>query len=377
MSVAGQPQDANCAPFGGSEAAAAVSVGVQCEPLFNHPTAVVAGWYWLCRSARLRRGRVKAVRLLGRELALYRGADGRAVALDAYCAHMGAHLAEGRVEGNTLRCFFHQWRYDADGRCSDIPCLDGAPPARARVRAWPVAEKHGLIWVWTGERAPHAVPEPPGLTDSEYEFHVANGFVKGCHPNVVMINAIDEQHFRSVHRLPGEILRMEPHVRSEANIAFHNAGRMPKTHWLGRLLGRFYAGPLTYEMSYWYGSTGFVRFGPDFLPLHLMFALRRGDDGTTIGQAVTFTRRRRGPLGWLVNRVVLRITALAARYFALGDTRVFNTIRFRLATPIPADRAVLAFIDHLEQQPQVEWNDAAPGPPVPIRLHIAGSRSAT
>jgi phenylpropionate dioxygenase-like ring-hydroxylating dioxygenase large terminal subunit len=340
------------------------------EPLFNHPTAVVEGWYWLCRARELRRGQVKAFRLLGRDLAVYRGADGALAALDAYCAHMGAHLAEGRVEGNALRCFFHRWRYERDGRVSDVPCLEGALPARARVRSWPVAERHGLVWIWTGETAPHAVPEPPGLT-GEYEHHIANAFVKGCHPNVVLINAIDEQHFRSVHKLPGEILRMEPRVRSSANIEFHNVGRVPRDRWLGRIVGKLYAGPLTYAMSYWYGSMGFVTFGPDALALHLMFALRRNDDGTTTGQAVTFTRRRRGPLGWLLNRVLLRATSIAARYFALGDTRVFNTIRFRLATPIAADRAVLAFIDHLERQPVAQWREADAPAGVPVRLRVA------
>lgn len=346
------------------------------EDLFNHPSAVVEGWYWLCRARELRRGRVKAFRLLGRELAVYRGSDGAVVALDAYCAHMGAHLAEGRVEGTALRCFFHRWRYQADGRVDDIPCLAGTPPPRARVRSFPTAEKHGLVWLWTGQGAPHPVPEPPAL-DGEYVFHLANRFVKGCHPNVVLVNAIDEQHFRSVHRLPGEILAMEPKVRSTANIEFHNVGRVPRTHWLGRLVGRFYAGPLTYAMSYWYGSMGFVHFGPDALPLHLMFALRRGEDGTTIGQAVTFTRRRRGPVGWLVSAILLRFTALAARYFAMGDTRIFDTIRFRLRTPIAADRAVLAFIEHVEGQPRTEWNEPDAEAPVPVRLRVAPSRSAS
>ena len=343
------------------------------EQLFNHPTAVVAGWHWLCRASQVRRRRVRALRLLGRELAVYRGSDGRVVALDAYCAHMGAHLAEGSVEGNSLRCFFHRWRYDADGRCRDIPCLEGAPPARACVRAWPTAEAHGLIWVWTGAEAPHGVPEPPELTGADYEWHLANRFEKGCHPNVVLINAIDEQHFRSVHRMPGEILRMEPRVRSRGNIEFRNTGTVPTRHWFGRLIGRFYAGPLTYTLSYWYGSMGFVSFGPDCLHLHLMFALRRDDDGRTIGQAVTFTPRRRGPIGWLFNRILLRITALAARYFAYGDTRVFNTIRFRLANPIAADRAVLAFIAHLEQQPRADWEDRPPVRQGSQRLRVAGA----
>src|SRR5262245_30908346 len=256
------------------------SAGSDCSmsaaPLFNHPEAIVEGWYWLCRAREVRRGRVKALRLLGRDLAVYRGTDGRVVALDAYCAHMGAHLAEGQVEGNALRCFFHRWRYEADGECSDIPCLDGRPPASAKVRAWPVAECYGLIWVWTGERARHDVPCVPELSGKAMTTLLANRFTKRCHPNVVLVNAIDEQHFRSVHGLPGSILHMEPQVVSASNIEFHNVGRVPTTHRLGRLVSRFYAGALTYRLSYWYGSCGTVTFGPDFLHCHLMFALRRG-----------------------------------------------------------------------------------------------------
>jgi phenylpropionate dioxygenase-like ring-hydroxylating dioxygenase large terminal subunit len=341
--------------------------------VFNHPEAVVEGWYWLARSGDVRRGRVVAMRLLGRDLAVYRGEDGRVVALDAYCAHMGAHLAEGRVEGNAVRCFFHRWRYEADGRCSDIPCLDGAPTPRMRVRAWPTAEKHGLVWVWTGETPAHGVPEVPELAGQPCDALVANRFAKRCHPNVVLINAIDEQHFASVHHLPGAILTMEARPRGVSNIEFANVGRVPTGNLVGRLVGRFYKGPLTYAMSYWYGSLGTVTIGPDFLHLHLMFALRRADDGSTEGQTLAFTRQRRGPIGWLVNRVLLHATALAARYFAYGDTRVFQTIRFDFANPIPADRAVLAFIRHLEAQPLASWrdDDAASAERPVVRLRVA------
>lgn len=323
--------------------------------VFNHAQAVIEGWYWVCPSRDLRRGRVKAFRLLGRDLAVFRGTDGRVRALDAYCAHMGAHLALGRVEGNELRCFFHRWRYDASGRCTDIPCLDGAPGPRMRVGAWPVAERHGMVWLWPGERPAFEVPEVPELAGQPCTALLGNRFRKRCHPNVVLINAIDEQHFRSVHRLPGSVLHMEPDVRSVANIEFRNTGRVPTDTLLGRLFGRFYEGALTYQTSYWYGSLGIVTFGPDFLHLHLMFALRRDDQGGTEGQTIAFTRRRRGPLGWLVSRLILRFTVLAARYFAHGDTRVFDTIRFELRNPIAADRAVLAFVRHLEAQPLASW----------------------
>lgn len=344
-------------------------------PVFNHPEAVVEGWYWLARSREIRRGRVVPLRLLGRDLAVYRGEDGRVVALDAYCAHMGAHLAEGHVEGNALRCFFHRWRYEADGRCSDIPCFNAAPGPRMRVRSWPTIERYGMVWLWTGEKPAHDLPEVPGLAGQPCDALVANRFTKRCHPNVVLINAIDEQHFASVHHLPGSILTLEAIPRSVANIEFRNIGRAPTSNVFGRFIARFYAGPLTYAMSYWYGSLGTVTLGPDCLQLHLMFALRRADDGSTEGQTLALTKRRGGPVGWLVNRVVLRVTAIAARYFAYGDTRVFQTIRFDFRNPIPADGAVLAFIRHLESQPLAAWRDVdeAPGHGPATRLRVAGA----
>lgn len=339
--------------------------------VFNHPTAVVEGWYWLCRSREIRRGKARALRLLGRDLAVYRGEDGRVVALDAYCAHMGAHLAEGRIEGNTLRCFFHRWRYAEDGRCVEIPCLEGTPSARMRVRSWPVAERYGMVWLWTGATPAHGVPEAPELAGRPYASLLANRFEKPCHPNVVLINAIDEQHFHSVHHLPGSVLTMEALPQSAANVEFRNVGRVPTDTWTGRLLVCFYRGPLTYAMSYWYGSLGFVTFGPDFLHLHLMFALRRGEDGRTEGQTIALTKHRSGIMGWIANKVLLAFTAVAARYFAYGDTRVFQTIRFRFANPIPADRAVIAFIRHLEAQPLADWSDEPADAQPQVKLHVA------
>lgn len=329
--------------------------------IFNRPGIVTEGWYWLARSSQIRRGRVKALRLIGRDLAVYRGHDGRVVALEAHCAHMGAHLGEGRVEGNELRCFFHHWRYDAQGRCSDIPCLPGTPPERIRVRSFPVSERYGMIWIWAGETPRHPVPEPPELSGTQIDSLLANRFSKHCHPSVVLVNAIDEQHFHSVHNLPGSILSMEATPNGPHNIQFANTGRMPRERWLGRLLSRFYRDALTYRLSYWYGTLGTVTFGPDFLHLHLLFALRQGDDGSTEGQTIVLTHRRRGPLGWIANRAILLLTAAASRYFAHGDTRVFRTIRFDFRHPIAADRSVIAFIRHLEQQPVAMWSEPDTG----------------
>lgn len=327
--------------------------GLTAPSRFNQPV-LVEGWYWLLASHELKAGQVKPAELTGRPLAVWRSASGAVRVFDAQCPHMGAHLAEGRVEGEALRCFFHNWRFEGDGRCSDIPCLrrDGGGIA---ARSWPVEERHGLIWIWPGAKPGPFLPLPPELAGRPVRSLTGSRFLKGCHPNVVMVNAIDEHHFQTVHRLPGHILSLEPEVQGTHAIRFRNKGAMPRSHWLGRLLGAFYRDSLYYELTYWYGHIGVASFGPDFLHLHVMFALRRSAEGKTEGWSVALTERHRGALGWLRDRIVLALTRLGARYFAVGDTRIFQTIRFDLRHPTVADRSVIAFIRHYEQQPLIDW----------------------
>jgi phenylpropionate dioxygenase-like ring-hydroxylating dioxygenase large terminal subunit len=326
--------------------------------VFARSDRLVEGWYWLLRSDEVRRGRARAVSFMGQDLVVFRGEDGTLAALDAYCPHMGAHLAEGTVEGQSLRCLFHRWRYDAAGRCTDIPSLGGCPPAAVRARAWPVAERYGLVWLWTGERPGRPLPEVPELAGHALHTRLGNRFVKNCHPHVVLINAIDEHHFNSVHRLPVR-LAMRARALDETAIEFGNTAPVETASFAGRALARWYRGPLTYSMTYFHASTGTVTLGPDALHFYLMFALRPTTDGRTEGQTVLLTRRRRGPVGWLGGAVVLGLTRLVAAYFARGDTRVFRSIRFALGAPVSADRPVVEFIRHTERQPTAAWGHAA------------------
>ena len=312
--------------------------------LFNNAAAAPEGWYWLMRSRDVGRGRVVAAEILGRKLAVFRGEDGRVAALDAYCPHMGAHLAEGSVEGNELRCFFHAWRFDANGRCTDMPALGGTPPFPVCTQSWAVAEAYGLIWFWHGEGVPESLPFVPELEGREVASMLANRFSKPCHPHVVLINAIDEHHFNSVHALPVK-LHMATREVSARRIEFSNTTRVPAGSWLKR----FYRGPLTYSMCYWNAATGTVTLGPDFLHFYILFALRPDGRGGTDGQTVLLTRKRRGVFGAIANVALLLLTRVVGGYFAKGDTRVFRSIRFQLRTPTEADHAIIDFIDHVER----------------------------
>ena len=107
------------------------------------------GWYAVAWSSDVGPGEIRRIYYFEEELVLFRTRTGQARVLSAYCAHLGAHLAEGgRVVGESVRCPFHAWHYDGEsGACVKIPYCERIP-AKARVRAWQTAERNGMIFVW-------------------------------------------------------------------------------------------------------------------------------------------------------------------------------------------------------------------------------------
>ncbi len=321
--------------------------------VFNQLESIIEGWYWLLPSKDLKRGQVRHAELMGEKLAVYRGEDGKVRLFEAFCPHMGAHLAEGKVEGNQLRCFFHAWRFDEEGRLNDIPCRKKRGFDVA-IKSYPVQEQYGLIWCWTGKEAVRKLPYVPELEDKEVDFTHGTPFVKDCHPNVMMINAIDAHHFTSVHHLP-VLLYLKPRVIDSNTIQFNNETHVPQSNWLTRLIGSFYSGPLTYSLCYFNASTGTVTIGPDFLHFHIMFAIRPTKEGKAEGQTILVTKKRKGILGKVFNKILLFLTKVVGNYFAKGDTEVFKTINFKFKHPLAEDHAIIKFIQHAEKQKLCEW----------------------
>jgi len=105
---------------------------------------------------------VKAVRLLGESLVLFRDGRGRFGLLDRACPHRGADLAFGRCEDEGLRCPFHGWKFAADGTCLETPAepLGSTLHQRIRQRSYPVIERAGVLFTWLGAEGstPPALP---------------------------------------------------------------------------------------------------------------------------------------------------------------------------------------------------------------------------
>jgi len=106
---------------------------------------------------------IKAVRVLGQDLVLFRDGEGRWGLLDRDCPHRGADLAYGRHEADGIRCPFHGWKFSADGRCLDTPAegIGSTLCQRVRQRSYPVIEKAGVLFAWLGDEGsiPTALPD--------------------------------------------------------------------------------------------------------------------------------------------------------------------------------------------------------------------------
>jgi 5,5'-dehydrodivanillate O-demethylase len=160
-------------------------------------------WWPIAGVSELQRPGTKPVRLLGEDLVLYRDLGGRFGLLDRHCRHRRADLSYGYVEKCGLRCNYHGWLYDEAGRCLAQPYEDAAHPElklkdELRIKAYPVAERGGLLWAYLG-------PEPrPLLPDWEF-FSWPNGFrqiVKAeipCNWFQCQENSIDPVHFEWTH----------------------------------------------------------------------------------------------------------------------------------------------------------------------------------
>ncbi|HSV82751.1 MAG TPA: Rieske 2Fe-2S domain-containing protein [Ramlibacter sp.] len=117
-------------------------------------------WHPIALSRSVAPGKSRAVRLLGEDLALYRGESGKAYLIANRCAHRLTRLHTGWIEGEQLRCMYHGWKYDAAGQCVERPAERPGSEAGIRIAAYRVQEYCGLVFAWLGEGEPPAFDLP-------------------------------------------------------------------------------------------------------------------------------------------------------------------------------------------------------------------------
>jgi phenylpropionate dioxygenase-like ring-hydroxylating dioxygenase large terminal subunit len=147
----------------------------------------------------------KRVTLLGERLIAFRDSEGRVGLIAEYCAHRRASLYFGRNEETGIRCVYHGWKFDVDGRCVDMPSQPLGCPLQGKVRleAYPCVERAGLVWTCMGahrlEAPLIALPELPWTTVPASHRYISR-WLQDCNWAQALEGEIDEAHVGFLHR---------------------------------------------------------------------------------------------------------------------------------------------------------------------------------
>lgn len=158
-------------------------------------------WYVIAASTELQAVPL-ALQLLGQPFVAFRDEAGQACLLSDHCVHRGGALSAGKVVDATVQCPYHGWRFNGRGECISIPAQPALRiPAKARVDAYPVVERHGWIWAFLGDLPEAERPPLPVLNWlSDPAYRIVHGvFEWDASWDRVMENGLDFAHAPFVH----------------------------------------------------------------------------------------------------------------------------------------------------------------------------------
>ncbi len=326
--------------------------------IFNNWNVIAKGWYIACPSRELPDKTAKSLDICGQRIVIFRGEDGKVRALEAYCPHLGTDLGIGRVDGNWIRCMFHQWAFDETGNCQNIPC-QAEIPAKAKLPAYATEEKYGFIWIYPAAEAPEGVADFDDLKGKEIIAQPDRAFERSCHHHICMMNGIDAQHLKTVHHLDIKMDLSLHRSESGTHIDFTMRGQFPQTTWRERLGQRFLGSTYEYSMRYAGGCIGLLTMMKNvrlFPSLHMLYAYTPVAPGRTRIQPIYVTEKRRGVVGWFFSQFLLFCTRLAYYMLRDEDGQIYDNIRFNPKLLLSIDKPLAEYMEYVNQLEPSQWS---------------------
>ncbi len=157
-------------------------------------------WYMAGWVKDLKPGDIFARTICEEPIVFFRDWNGASGALEDRCCHRHYPLSLGTVVGNTIRCGYHGFEYDAKGLCVKIPSQPQIPK-NARVKSYVLVERHQCLWIWMGEaeRADKStIPDLAFLDDPSWGWRGTLYPVKSRYQFIIE-NLMDLTHLAFVH----------------------------------------------------------------------------------------------------------------------------------------------------------------------------------
>jgi len=196
-------------------------------------------WFPVAAVVELDKWPVKKVRLLGQDFALYRSEDGVLGMVDDRCPHRGASLSCGMTDGRNLRCAYHGWMFDADGKCLDTPAEPEGSTLKDRIQigGYPVQELGGMVWAYIGRLPAPELPRYEFMVRDDIDHDVGVAHIP-CNFLQICENNMDPYHVEYLHGVYSNWVRkqkgMEPirvHRHDKVKYELFEYGFVKKRLW--------------------------------------------------------------------------------------------------------------------------------------------------
>jgi 5,5'-dehydrodivanillate O-demethylase len=144
---------------------------------------------------------IKAVRILGEDLVVFRDRKGIYGLVAERCPHRSASLAWGRVDDEGIRCRYHGWKFDRAGRCLEQPAEPAGSTFKDRIRhrAYPVQKLAGLLYAYLGPEPAPLLPRWDVLVREDGKRWTVIDSLLDCNWLQPMENSVDPAHLFWLH----------------------------------------------------------------------------------------------------------------------------------------------------------------------------------
>jgi nitrite reductase/ring-hydroxylating ferredoxin subunit len=296
--------------------------------------------------------------MLGMDLVAYRTEAGQVVVMNGRCSHLGADLGKGTVVGDCIQCPFHGWRYGPDGHCTHIPQTDKIP-RRARQRAYPAVERHGMVFFFNGPEP--LFPLPFFFDERVVDFTPAAPveFVAKCTWFMVTAHGYDGQHFETVHsrrlHAPLVVDCPAPFARRSRYTADVLGGA-----YYDRLLRTFVGPTVEISITTWGGTMVLITGKFKRAMSRFMISARPIEGGKTLCHVVAFARKERHRVAhYLVQPLSLWIRRLFTGAYLIAEVESLGNPRYNPSNFVEADREMIEYFRWAATLPKPA--DALPG----------------
>lgn len=183
------------------------------------------GWYAAAWADELDDGTLTRT-ITGMPVVMWRDTNGMAHALHDRCPHRFAPLSMGRRHADGIQCGYHGLVFDGSGSCVAAPNERRLP--KARVRRFPLIERHTLLWIWMGDEAhadPKDIPDYALLTDESMGWRAggAGNYLNIAANHLLLVdNLLDLSHVAYLH--PTTLAPTAPRV-DEGELTVHRDDR--------------------------------------------------------------------------------------------------------------------------------------------------------